>query len=120
VSLIDPSIEGLEAWVAGTVQEFFDGLGSRFRSEKAAGLTAVYQFVVTGDGGGEWHADIADGACTVAPGPAETPDITITCAATDWLEIASGRLDSQLAFMTGKLKVKGDMGLAMRLRSLFF
>ncbi len=106
--------------MAVSVQEFFDGLAEQFKSEKAAGLNAVYQFVITGDGGGDWHADIADGACTVHVGEADAPNITIHCASDDWLQIVSGQLDSQMAFMTGKLKVKGDMGLAMRLRSLFF
>jgi putative sterol carrier protein len=106
--------------VAESVQEFFDGLGGQFRADKAAGLNAVYQFDITGDGGGQWHADIADGACSVAAGQAQSPSITIVAADEDWLSIVNGALNPQMAFMTGKLKVKGDMGLAMRLQSIFF
>jgi putative sterol carrier protein len=105
--------------VGGTVQEFFGGLCSRFKAEEATGLTAVYQFEITGDGGGEWHADIADGGCEVAEGRAGSPNITITTSAEDWLAIVGGRLNPQMAFMTGKLKVAGDMGLALRLQSIF-
>jgi putative sterol carrier protein len=106
--------------VAASVQAFFDGLAGQFKSDRAAGLNAVYQFTITGDGGGEWHAEIADGSCRVSEGQSDAPSITITAEADDWLKIVNGQLDPQMAFMTGKLKVKGDMGLAMRLRSLFF
>jgi putative sterol carrier protein len=106
--------------VADSVQEFFSDLGSRFKPDKAAGLNAVYQFDITGDAGGQWHADIADGTCTVSAGEAPNPSITITAGDDDWLSIVSGRLNPQMAFMQGKLKVKGDMGLAMRLQSIFF
>jgi putative sterol carrier protein len=106
--------------VADSVQEFFSGLGGQFKADKAAGLTAVYQFSISGEQGGEWHADIADGACTVSEGVASDPNITISAGDEDWLQIVSGRLNPQMAFMTGKLKVKGDMGLAMRLQSIFF
>ena len=73
-----------------------------------------------GDGGGRWHADIDDGALSVAEGDGDAPSITITASDEDWLSIVNGRLNPQMAFMTGKLKVKGDMGLAMRLQSIFF
>ena len=106
--------------MADSVKEFFDGLGSQFKADKAAGLSAVYQFDIAGDDGGQWHADIADGACSVAEGEADAPNITITAGDEDWLSIVNGRLNPQMAFMTGKLKVKGDMGLAMRLQSIFF
>jgi putative sterol carrier protein len=105
--------------VAATAQEFFDGLESRFHADRAAGLECVYQFDITGDGGGSWHADIGGGGCTVTPGVAASPDITISCGASDWMRIIEGQLNPQMAFMTGKLKVKGDMGLALRLQSLF-
>jgi putative sterol carrier protein len=106
--------------VAESVKEFFDGLGSQFKADKAAGLSAVYQFDIDGTGGGRWHADIADGTCSVAEGTAGAPNITISASDEDWLSIVNGRLNPQMAFMTGKLKVQGDMGLAMRLQSIFF
>ncbi len=106
--------------MAESVKEFFDGLPSRFKADKAEGLSAVYQFDIAGDGGGRWHADIDDGSLSVAEGDGDAPAITITASDEDWLSIVNGRLNPQMAFMTGKLKVKGDMGLAMRLQSIFF
>jgi putative sterol carrier protein len=102
------------------VQEFFDGLEQRFDPARAEGLRAVVQFSVTGDDGGDWYAEVADGRCNVSEGVAAAPDTTITVRDDHWLAMLDGRLDPQFAFMTGKLKVRGDMGLALRLRSLFF
>ena len=102
-----------------TVKESFDAMAGNFNGEKAAGMTCTYQWDVTGDGGGQWNAKIADGAITVGEGLTDDANITITVTATDWLDILSGKLDGQMAFMSGKLKIKGDMSLAMKLKTLF-
>ena len=101
------------------VKEAFDGMADNFNGEKAAGMNCTYQWDVTGDGGGKWNAVIADGAITVAEGEADSPSITITVTSGDWLDILNGKLDGQMAFMSGKLKIKGDMSLAMKLKTLF-
>ncbi len=105
--------------MAASVKESFDSMGANFKSDKAAGMKAVYQWDITGEGGGKWNAVIADGKCTVSEGQHASPNITITVAAKDWLDIINGKLDGQMAFMSGKLKVKGDMSLAMKLKTLF-
>jgi putative sterol carrier protein len=102
-----------------TVKESFDAMSSRFRADKATGTSAVIQYDVSGDGGGTWNAVIKDGACTVTPGTAATPNLTLQIAAPDWLDMLSGKQSGQMLFMSGKLKVKGDMGLAMKLGSMF-
>ena len=105
--------------MADSVKESFDAMPENFNSEKAAGMKAVYQWDITGDGGGKWNAEIADGKCKVSEGEHASPNITITVTASDWLDILNGKLDGQMAFMSGKLKVKGDMSLAMKLKTLF-
>jgi len=102
-----------------TVKEYFEAMPGQFKSDKAAGMTATYQFDVTGEGGGKWFAKIENGALTTGEGEAENPSITLTVSAADWLDIVAGKLDGQMAFMTGKLKIQGDMSLAMKLKSLF-
>jgi putative sterol carrier protein len=102
-----------------TVKETFEGMSGRFRADKAAGTNAVIQYDVSGDGGGTWHAVIKDGSCTVNPGPATNPNLTLQIASQDWLDMLSGKQSGQMLFMSGKLKVKGDMGLAMKLGSMF-
>jgi putative sterol carrier protein len=102
-----------------TVKETFDQMGSRFKTDRAAGTNAVIQYNVSGDGGGTWNAVIKDGTCTVKEGAATTPNLTLDIAAQDWLDMLSGKQNGQMLFMSGKLKIKGDMGLAMKLGSMF-
>src|SRR5688572_9534214 len=102
-----------------TVQETFDQMASRFKADRAAGTNAAIQYDISGEGGGTWHAVIKDGACTVASGPATNPSLTLQMAAQDWLDMTSGKQSGQMLFMSGKLKLKGDMGLAMKLGSMF-
>ena len=73
----------------------------------------------TGDQGGTWHAVIKDGTCAVNQGAAATPNLTLSMSSQDWLDMIGGKLNGQMAFMSGKLKLKGDMGLAMKVGSLF-
>jgi putative sterol carrier protein len=102
-----------------TVKEVFDQMSSRFRPDKATGTNAVIQYDITGQGGGTWHTVIKDGACTVKEGAGPTPSLTLSMSTQDWLDMASGKQSGQMLFMSGKLKLKGDMGLAMKLGSLF-
>ena len=91
-----------------TVNETFDQMPTKFKPANAAGVNKTIQYEIGGDGGGTWHAVIKDGTCVVNSGPAPAADLTITMAAQDWLDMISG-----------KLKLKGDMGFAMKMGSLF-
>jgi putative sterol carrier protein len=102
-----------------TVKETFDAMAGRFRAEKAAGVNATIQYDITGDQGGTWNAVIKDGTCTVTPGAAAAPSLTLSMSSQDWLDMVGGKLSGQMAFMSGKLKLKGDMGLAMKIGGLF-
>ena len=102
-----------------TVASIFEEMKTNFNSEKAAGMTASFQFNITGDDGGEWYADIKDGDATIEEGTTDSPTVTITATDEDWKGIVGGTLNPQMAFMQGKLKVQGDLGLATKLQSLF-
>ncbi len=105
--------------MAQSIGEFFAGLESQVDSSKIAGMNAVYQFDISGDGGGQWNVALADGNATVAEGTHESPSITISASDENWSKIVAGELNGQTAFLTGKLKIKGDMSLAMKLQSVF-
>ena len=92
---------------------------SAFKPEKAAGVDAVIQYNLTGEGGSSWWSKIADGACSVQEGTAESPTLTITMVASDYIDMMAGRLDAMAAFMQGKIKAEGDLMLGMRLMSFF-
>ena len=102
-----------------TVQETFDAMPGRFRADKASGTNATIQYEISGDGGGTWNAVIKDGSCAVSHGAAASPGLTLQMTAQDWLDMLSGKQSGQMLFMSGKLKIKGDMGLAMKLGSMF-
>src|SRR5262245_43585609 len=102
-----------------TVKETFDRMPSSFRPDKAAGVNATIQYDISGDQGGTWHAVIKDGTCTVSSGPASNPNLTLAMSSQDWLDMTGGKLSGQMAFMSGKLKLKGDMGLAMKVGGMF-
>jgi putative sterol carrier protein len=102
-----------------TVKETFDAMAGRFKADRAAGTNAVIQYDISGEGGGTWHAVIKDGTCAVAQGAGPNPTLTLSMSAQDWLDMTSGKQSGQMLFMSGKLKLKGDMGLAMKLGSMF-
>jgi putative sterol carrier protein len=102
-----------------TVREIFEQMPSRFRPDRAGGTNATVQYDITGEGGGTWHAVIRDGTCAVQEGPAASPSLTLQASAQDWIDVTTGKQNPQMLFMAGKLKLKGDMGLAMKLGSMF-
>src|SRR5437773_12520974 len=99
-----------------STREFFDTLETRIDPSKTAGMTNSYLFDI--DGAGKWKVDVRDGNVTVTEG-AEDADVTISTSEETFEKITSGEQNATSAYMTGKLKVKGDMGAAMKLQKLF-
>jgi len=97
-------------------REFFETLESRVDPEKAKGMTASYKFDI--DGSGSWHVDVDDGEVTVTENGGDA-DCTISTSTETFLKIANREQNPTAAYMSGKLKVKGDMGQAMKLQKLF-
>ena len=80
---------------------------------------AVIQFHLTGKGGGDWYAVIESGTCTVTEGVSSAPHGTITMSASDYVDLASGRLGGIRAFMTGRVKTSGDVTLLRKMQAWF-
>ena len=102
--------------MAESVREFFESLESRVDESKTAGLTASYLFDV--GGAGRWLVDVDHGRVAVTEG-GEDADCTITTSEADFLKIVNREQNPTTAYMTGKLKIKGDIGTAMKLQQLF-
>ena len=83
---------------AAAINDIFGRMPGRLDPQAAAGLDAV---------------------CTVGEGAHDAPTMTLSMAAADYVGLTSGELDGTVAFMSGKLRIDGDMGLAMRMGSLF-
>jgi len=103
-----------------TTKEIFNEMQKRMDANpaKLTGIKAVFQFDISGADPGVYSVAMADGKAVVSEGASPLPDITITMASSDFADMVEGRLDGITAFMGGKLKVKGDMMLAMQLQSL--
>ena len=81
-------------------------------------INAVYQFNIAGAEGGTWSVDCTQPGGVVVKGSAAAPRCTVSMVDADFLKLVSGKLNAQMAFMTGKIKIQGDMGLAMKLQQL--
>jgi len=105
--------------MAETPEETLKEMKRSFKPEAAGNLNATYLFDISGQHGGKWTLNIKDGKCELNNGGVNTPTVTIAISDQDWLAIHKGKLNSQMAFMMGRLRVGGDMSLAMKLQSMF-
>ncbi len=99
-----------------SVQEFFSDLPSKVDPAKTAGMNNSYVFDV--EGAGQWTVRVADGAVSVEDGAGDA-DCTISASEETLLKISRGEANPTTAYMTGKLKIAGDMGAALKLQKLF-
>jgi putative sterol carrier protein len=102
-----------------TIQDFMSRMPAAFIPEKAAGVEAGIQLKLTGAQASDWYVTIQDGKCTTAQGSLPAPSLTLTADADDFIRIFTGQMDGMQAFMQGKLKLAGDMSVAMKLMGLF-
>ena len=92
-------------------------MNAKFNPAAAAGLDLVFQFNI--EDADTYHLIVKDGACEVAQGEAADPSVTLIMNGETLQGIVSGDLDGMMAFMSGQLKVEGDMMLATKLGELF-
>ena len=102
-----------------TVQQIMEHMPEAFLAEKAAGLKAAVQCRFTGAEAGDWVVNFQDGKCMVEAGTAPKPQLTLTMDSQDFKDLVFGRLDGLTAFMKGKIKMSGDISLAMKFTTLF-
>ncbi len=100
-------------------QEIFDQMAANLNADAAKGMNSTIQFNLSGDDGGEWYVAIKDSKADVAKGKAPTANMTLSMTSQDYVDMIMGKLNGQMAFMSGKLKISGDMGLAMKMQNLF-
>jgi len=101
-----------------TANELVDRIGKKIagRSDLATSIGAVYKFVLEGADGGTYLLDLKDKLAVIpGDGPA---GCTIRMASSDFVDLFEGRANGQALFFAGKLKVDGDMGLALKLSAL--
>lgn len=105
-----------------SVQEVFAALPARYQAGPAAqngGLQAAIQFELSGEGGGQYAVVFAGPVCTVETGVTPAPTLTFITSAADFLSLVNGDLNPMQAFMQGKVQLRGDVSLALKLQTLF-
>lgn len=102
-----------------SVKQYFDTLPERFQRDAAKGVQAVFQFDLTGPGGAAYHVAVDGPTIAVAEGFHTAPTVTFKMAADDYLKLSNGKMNGHLAFATGKMKISGNMMVAIKMQALF-
>jgi len=102
-----------------TPQDVFDAMRTSFEAEKAKGVRARYQWQLSGAQGGEWWIEVNDGKFKMGEGKIGNPNVIFVASDKDWVALSNGKLGGTWAFLTGRLKIRGDKGLAKKLEEIF-
>ena len=102
-----------------TAADTFKFMEANYDKNAAKGLNATFQWDLSGDEAGTWALQFENGEAKLIEGGVEKPNVKFKLSSADWVAMATGKLNAMNAFMTGKLKMEGDMGLAMKVQSLF-
>jgi putative sterol carrier protein len=102
-----------------TPQEVFDSMRGSFRPAKAKGVSARYQWYLSGLNGGEWWIDVNNGSYRMGRGQIANPNVTFIAKAKDWVAVSNGQLSGTWAYLTGRLRIRGNQGLARKLDEMF-
>ena len=102
-----------------TPQEVFDSMRGSFQPTKAKGVHARYQWDLSGPNGGQWWVDVNNGTYKMGKGKVEHPNVTFVAKAKDWVAVSNGQLSGTWAYLTGRLKIRGDQRIARKLSEMF-
>ena len=102
-----------------SVQDYFDTLPQRFVADASKGVNAIYQFEISGDGGGTWHVIVADGDLDIQNGAHDEPSARVISSADNYLKICNGDINGLRAVMTRKMKIEGNLVLARKMQKMF-
>ena len=102
-----------------TPQEGFDTMRGSFQPAKAKGVHARYQWDLSGPNGGQWWIEVNDGTYKMGKGKIPDPNVTFIATDKDWVAICHDQLSGTWAYLSGRLKVRGDQGVARKLGEMF-
>jgi putative sterol carrier protein len=106
---------------AKTPKDFFEKvLPSRFKPDKAADIDVTVQVKITGPNGGNWAVTIKNQKLDIKEGTHPSPTLSLEMAETDYIDLVNGKISGEKAFLTGKLRFKGNIALALKLRETGF
>ncbi len=100
-------------------EQAFEAMIENFDTQAAEGLNAVFQWEIVGDGGGVWHIKVADGAAELFQDRHDSPSVSQICSTDLFLSMVNLEVDGMQAFMSGQLKLTGDMMAAQKIMEVF-
>jgi len=105
--------------VADDLNEVLEKMPDALVPEKADGVNAIIQLNLSGEGNGDWYMTIANGQMVVNEGQVASPDVNLAMEASDFVDITKGDGNPMTLFMTGKIRVQGNISIAMKFQDLF-
>ncbi len=102
-----------------TIEEMMNRMPKAFLPDKAEGVEAVIQYHLSGAEAGDWVVTIGDGQCVVERGTTEESTMTLRADSQDYKDIILGKLDPMTAFMQQKVKLTGNLNMALGLTKYF-
>jgi len=105
--------------MALTIKDLFDRMPDAFMPDKAGDMDAVIQFNLSGEEASDWFVTIKDQKCKVDEGVHDGPTMTFSADSKDYKDIVTGKLNPMNAFMEGKVKLQGNLNLAMKFAEIF-
>ena len=101
------------------IKSIFPEMVNRLVPEKANGIDALIQFDLSGDNGGLFWVKVENGTAESGEGSVDNPTMTLKAFADDWFAVSTGQMNAMQAFMSGKIKIQGDMSIAMKMQTMF-
>ena len=106
---------------ASTPRDFFEKiLPKRFKADKAAGIDVTIQLRISGPNSGDWIATVKKQTLVIEEGISLSPTLSLEMEEKDFIDLINGKLSAEKAFFTGKIKFKGNIALALKLRETGF
>jgi putative sterol carrier protein len=116
---VSTAIAAAASHVDSTPQDVFDAMRGSFQPAKAKGIHARYQWDLSGPNGGQWWIEVNDGTYKMGKGQIDHPSVTFRASDKDWVAICHDQLSGTWAYLTGRLKVRGDQNVARKLGEMF-
>jgi putative sterol carrier protein len=104
------------------IGEVFHRMEQHFKPSSATGVDAVVHWKVTGPSDGavdHYEVVLRDGTCTASTDPQHEPRVTLTLDAVDFMRLVTGNAAGPMLFMSGKLKIEGDLMFSAQIQSMF-
>ncbi|MBF0396521.1 MAG: SDR family NAD(P)-dependent oxidoreductase [Desulfobacterales bacterium] len=102
-----------------SVKSVFENMPKAFNADSAKGVDVVFQYVISGTSGGEWHCIVKDGTCTVKTGVHDKPTTILKIGDANFLDMMNGKTTPMQAYTSGKLKIEGDIMKSQLIQKIF-